>query len=206
MVSMAEGGWTAVGTNQEDDDPVTGIKYHWGAWILRLDENADTIWTRSLILFPEIQDTLGSRQYFHSVAELSSGSIVASGNHEDFWASPSDPVFSGILVKVDKSGCIDNLRCSSTSSTTNNSFSEQSVTVYPNPASEQVTFSFSESIKSKKQIIISDLTGRLVGKIAVSEGQHRVIWSPQKMASGLYFYQLKTAGKLLKSGKLIWSP
>jgi hypothetical protein len=74
---------------------------------------------------------------------------------------------------------------------------------YPNPASEQITFSFNASISSGGGTIwIFDHSGRLANMVAVSAGQHETIVNTGHYAPGLYFYVCKM-GEFRKSDKIV---
>ena len=198
MIPMSDGGWTIVGRNQVNEDTVTGTKYHWGAWILRLDENADTIWTHSLAVFPELNDSLGTAQYLHSVAELSSGSVVASGYYENYW--PPGPSFSGILVKVDKNGCIDTLLCPSVSSTTSTINLGKKVQVYPNPTSDAFGVYFSD-VQSVDIQLFSAAGQIVLNQSDLSSGEQIEVGHLPK---GLYFYIAENDdGQIVDVGKIV---
>jgi hypothetical protein len=79
-------------------------------------------------------------------------------------------------------------------------------TLYPNPASTNLTFSFVNPINHIVTIRIYDLNGKLIENVntAVSnKGLHEYTWSiPSNMNAGLYIYEISnnvnsSRGKLM---------
>ena len=80
----------------------------------------------------------------------------------------------------------------------------------PNPFVNQTAIRYSLSAKSKASLFIYDITGRLVKTLvnaSVEPGVYSINWNgkndrDQEVASGVYFYQLKT-DNYLKTNKLL---
>lgn len=68
---------------------------------------------------------------------------------------------------------------------------------YPNPFNPSTTIRFDIAKASKINIVIYDVTGRIVEQIVKNEfigaGTHEVSFNASKLASGVYFYALETA-------------
>ena len=67
---------------------------------------------------------------------------------------------------------------------------------FPNPFNPSTTIRFQIPKQEYVQLRVFDLAGRLVSTLVdrvVSPGVHSVRFAPQNLASGLYFYRLKTA-------------
>lgn len=76
------------------------------------------------------------------------------------------------------------------------------VSVYPNPATNSVVFSFEANNTLPTKIQIFDMMGKLVEELDAS-GRQSVHWNfSEKIASGVYFY-LITNGKERVGGKLV---
>ena len=76
---------------------------------------------------------------------------------------------------------------------------------YPNPFNSSTNISFSLPKASEIDIDIYDLLGRKITTLLDSympEGNHTVLWQPENISSGIYFYKI-TAGDFSISKKMI---
>lgn len=80
-----------------------------------------------------------------------------------------------------------------------NSYQNNPVILYPNPVQNELNIIFTESEKSGELILYNNI-GQQVASFVVSETNSTV--SLDNLASGLYFYQLKSASKVAQ-GKLL---
>lgn len=80
-----------------------------------------------------------------------------------------------------------------------NSYQNNPVILYPNPVQNELNIIFTESEKSGELILYNNI-GQQVASFVVSETNPKV--SLDSLASGLYFYQLKSANKVAQ-GKLL---
>ncbi len=79
--------------------------------------------------------------------------------------------------------------------------------VFPNPFSNNTTFSYSLRENQKVQINISDIMGKEVQELINSnqdKGNHDIDFNSKALSSGIYFYRIKIGENLL-TGKLIIS-
>ena len=190
MIPMSSGGWLAVGKTflNSTEPPHRG-------WMVRLDEQGDTIWTRSDIAIEN--DTMTSRiNELIAAVELPSGSIIAAGNCVTLQPGKN----WGWIIKVDKNGCIDTLLCHPTVNLKEHKPKEP-IRVFPNPTSQNVTFSFSSS--SNKQLIINDLSGRVIAEAMIPSYQNQYVWSSENHPPGVYFYQVFSGREKIQSGKIV---
>ncbi|MGE5621281.1 MAG: T9SS type A sorting domain-containing protein [archaeon] len=77
---------------------------------------------------------------------------------------------------------------------------------YPNPFNPATTISFSLPYPAFVTLKVYDLPGRETAVLVNEEkkaGVFRVIWRPEDLPSGVYFYQIK-AGSFIKTKKLIF--
>ena len=75
---------------------------------------------------------------------------------------------------------------------------------YPNPFNPQTTIEFEIPDNQKVSLKVYDLLGRVVATLAEGDfkaGIHRVQWNASGVASGLYYYRLRT-GSIVKTKKL----
>jgi len=82
-----------------------------------------------------------------------------------------------------------------------------SVSVYPNPASEEVTIDLGLLNTSKVSLFIYDHTGRLVEKIIERENlsptESQVKWKTSAMTSGMYYYSAMIDGTPVTGGIVV---
>ena len=179
MVPMSDGGWLGVGTNIEKVENPVLAQDHGYAWMFRMDTAGDTLWERKDLVFPDTLFATG--QFLHSAVELPSGSIIAAG----YYASFADTKDWGVLIKVDKNGCVDTINCSPITSTIAPfAPTEGEIKVYPNPASSVVHFDSPES-GAWDRIEVFDFSGRMV-KEKANTNQMDVVELP----AGVYFIRL----------------
>ena len=186
-------GWVAVGGLNA---PTTGMYWNRYAWLMRLDENGEEIWSTQTSLFPDSLATRFITQDLNQVVELSSGSIVASGNFE--WRSGSRDE-RGFLLKVDKNGCWDTIPCRPITSNIEIATRKGEVQIYPNPTSDAFGIYFSDV--QSVDIQLFNAAGQIVlNQSDTSSGEQMEVGHLPK---GLYFYRLSNKGKVVDVGKLI---
>ncbi len=80
------------------------------------------------------------------------------------------------------------------------------VSVYPNPATDNVTVSFNIKQSAKVTIEAIDFTGRTVTTIArkqMAKGGHNTTWNTGSLPNGIYFVRISIAGSGMISKKVI---
>lgn len=76
---------------------------------------------------------------------------------------------------------------------------------YPNPFDEATTLPFELPTPARVAVRVYDVLGRLVATPAegwYGAGSHRVVWRPEGLAPGLYFYRLET-GRTVRTGRVV---
>jgi len=76
-----------------------------------------------------------------------------------------------------------------------------SLDVFPNPASDQVTFLLNSASPLQGQLNVFDLQGRLVATQVFKHNQF--IFNANELPSGCYFFKLTTEEQVLAAGKLL---
>jgi len=86
-----------------------------------------------------------------------------------------------------------------------NKFATTSITVFPNPVSNNLSVTFTENNLAKAQLQITDVQGRniITQNVNVIAGQNKVEVDASKLTNGLYLLQLNIAGKPIVFTKLI---
>ncbi len=68
---------------------------------------------------------------------------------------------------------------------------------HPNPFNPRTTISFSTPREGHVELSVYDIRGRRVGTLmneTLAAGEHSLVFSPDDLASGVYFYKLKAPG------------
>lgn len=79
-----------------------------------------------------------------------------------------------------------------------------SLSVYPNPAKESVTFDFDmQSAPLGSEIIISNLLGAVVNRVVIDNNTGMKSISVTELKDGIYFYNFVNGNRSLKTGKFI---
>lgn len=193
MLPLSDGGYLAVGINAEIDP---SIQSHGYAWMVKLDKNGEVVWERKDLTFPDIGQS--SIQYLSTAAELPGGSIVAAGHYRSGGSH-----YAGILIKVDKDGCIDTL-CTTTSLMDQIARKEIPVRVYPNPATDHMIMELHDGIQDATAMLY-DMSGRMVYQSAVQSGVNVIRRDRNRIHAGMYVWQvLDREGRQRASGKVIF--
>ncbi|MBD3170302.1 MAG: T9SS type A sorting domain-containing protein, partial [candidate division Zixibacteria bacterium] len=70
----------------------------------------------------------------------------------------------------------------------------------PNPFNAQTTIEFSVAEDGDVELSIYNIAGQKIETLVdrhLSAGEHRVNWSAEGYASGIYFYKLRTANEVM---------
>ena len=80
--------------------------------------------------------------------------------------------------------------------------------VYPNPFSDRLNIEFVPVADANAFIEIIDMTGRTISILFESQVkagvQYKVVFKPENINPGIYFYRMKT-GETITTGKLLYN-
>ncbi len=160
-------------------------------WLMKFSPEGDSIWSRHDL--PPFQSLNLNDHFFGGVGVLSSGSIVAGGSATEqgqryIW-----------LVKVTADGCLVTLYCGLVP--TYETVPEVEVAVFPNPCRELVYVELKDYLPKNVKIVLYDAIGQRYKVQPLLAGRN-TIWL-DGLQAGLYFYEIRESGALLKSGKLV---
>jgi len=161
----------------------------------RMDMDGDTLWERKDLVFPDTLFVTG--QYLHSAVELPSGSIIAAGYYSSF----SDTKDWGVLIKVDKNGCMDTLLCSPITSVLPAEAVTYELSIFPNPFHETINVSLSGNHNQPLQFSIHDSYGRVWKREPINTGTNNI--DLNGLPPNLYFFTLKNDKGIIEKGKLM---
>ena len=78
--------------------------------------------------------------------------------------------------------------------------------VWPNPFNPRTTFGLRLAVDvAAARLRVHDLRGRLIETLhdgALAAGEHRFVWQPRQVASGVYLYRLEGGGQVV-TGKVV---
>lgn len=178
LIPVSSGGWLGVGS-KIDSTVSVDVDGHIAAWTIKFTETGDSIWERTDAIFPD--SVLGTVQYLNSAVELQSGNFIAAGYY-------SDNKDYGIIVKMNKDGCMDTLFCAPITSLTNQ-FLDDEINVFPNPTNNQISFESSNN-EIWDKIELFDFSGKLI-KIVHNQNTIQL----KGMTSGIYLAKVWKDGK-----------
>ena len=115
-----------------------------------------------------------------------------------------DPTFreNGLVYKVTADGCIDTL-CTPVSIEDLLSNRDDRVVVYPNPASEMISFDLPDS-EEDYIVEVHSLDGILIHHEILSRTQNAIYLDHSDYSQGLYIWQVKSNdGKIVDTGKVM---
>lgn len=194
LIPVSDGGWLGVGTDSElVSDPFIA-NGHAYAWMSKMNAVGDTLWQRNELTFP---DTLpfATKQILHSAVELPSGSFIAAGYYQ-LW----DPNTYGILMKVNKHGCMDEVVCTPTIVSVEHIETEKAhLSIYPNPTNQNITINYQlPHAPHQLSLTIYNITGKSVHTQPLPTHQGSVnIQLDKNLPAGTYFCHLTADGQVI---------
>jgi hypothetical protein len=162
--------------------------------LTKLSADGDSLWTRMYPISPNI--TSANRFAF---------SLVETEDGYAFCGSMNARMY---IIRTDYDGCvIDGCNID----TFINSLDEMQahLKVYPNPSTDYITISFVGNHSAEMQVVLMDLTGRVVNILDqsfVQKGQeHSVLCDLTNISTGVYLIGLKSDGQTIEVKKVIKS-
>lgn len=165
LQATADGNFLIVGFLNDSD--------WWGSQVIyKFTPSGDSIW-----MYRDYCE-LGCYHFLGGVTELPSGSVVAAGYSENL----DEAKTYGLIIKLDKNGCIDTL-CGSMVSTFETALVGK-IKVYPNPTSNiiNITNPIGESIE------IFDIQGKKVKDVIINKSQQAI--DIQELPKGVYVLKM----------------
>ncbi|MBU0764867.1 MAG: T9SS type A sorting domain-containing protein [Bacteroidetes bacterium] len=163
-------------------------------WLLKMNTNGDTLWTKKYTYFGG-----DSHTYVEDLQLTSDGGYVMTGytinSGNDLWLLKTDSLGNTCTIDtVTWEGCEDPVTVVEIAG-----YGETgSVVVYPNPSTGQITVNCETD--SKAEFVLYDLTGVEVLRSFVN-GQGQI--SLDNISGGIYLYRVVMAGERISTGKLV---
>ncbi|MEI6822519.1 MAG: Ig-like domain-containing protein, partial [Bacteroidota bacterium] len=147
--------------------------------------------THYKILLSDLYNSVGQTNLIASdVVSIVFTKVGNNSSYQDFNISVNNLHFSGTVAGIEQ---------------VNVNNKDVKFSIYPNPAAEQTTLSFSMPQSSKLRISLYNEQGRLINIIAdeyTTVGDHTISYNTASLKSGIYFIKFETEAYLLNS-KLI---
>jgi hypothetical protein len=106
------------------------------------------------------------------------------------------------VMTIDNNGCFSNTACEATFFTDIEYFEPAiAVNLYPNPANEQINFTFTNLQLNQCQLQISNALGQLVSQSEIRNTKSEI--NIGTWPSGIYFWALQQEGRTVRSGKFV---
>ena len=177
-------------------DSITGIY----SWITKFSDDGQIIWNRN---YKMESDTNGYMHEIRDMDEDSDGNLIAVGERLDLVRQGFNTQ-QAYMLKLDKYGCI--IPGCHLVSTKDEYKKDFNIKIYPNPASDFISFYIDDNVKLKvNQYCIRDMSGQLIKEIrSLTPDMHFVIHT-QDFISGTYIIQFLEDGHIVQSEKFIIS-
>ncbi|MBX2929317.1 MAG: T9SS type A sorting domain-containing protein [Saprospiraceae bacterium] len=151
----------------------------WGGGCIlhKFTPSGDSIWT----YLDHCDPFFGCQHFLGGIAELPGGSIVAAGLYENLVEDKSH----GLLIKVDKNGCIDTL-CGNFIIGTREAEIVSKIKVFPNPTSDFIKIGY--PIGDRIEVV--DLNGKVVQSMHTNQSTEQEI-NIQHLPKGVYIVRMQ---------------
>jgi hypothetical protein len=99
-------------------------------------------------------------------------------------------------------GALEGSACDSITSIKSPPSKEAHISLFPNPASDQINLTFEDILHMDMDFIIYAVTGQEVAKYKMPEGLREYTFDISLLNSGIYFYEIRLQGEASISGKI----
>ncbi len=170
------------------------------AWLALHDNGGNKLWEK--YYYWNVDTLLGMR--INDFIETSDGGILVTGAAQRLESDGSIRE-QFLLMKLDSNGCLINDCGLFTGIEEYFPPNETTVSVYPNPASNYLTISYTSNhnLAVKPKAIIYNLQGQVLQEVVLQSNSGQEQISVAGYASGMYLYQVVSGGQVLGSGKVV---
>ncbi|MFT6359856.1 MAG: hypothetical protein ACJAYJ_004091 [Saprospiraceae bacterium] len=187
-------------TGTDTYNPNISWIYQVQGWIMKMDANGDSLWTRKYI-YPVSEMNI---HRFNDIKETPDGGFILCGESLDIEDNVEIPQQSWLL-KLDDHGCLIP-GCYTATEEVENGQLPFKISIYPNPTTDYLNIYhyFSEAeVWQNGQYRILDSQGRIVEQFAVGQNDVTMVVPVWEWAKGIYFLQLVVADGVVKTEKFI---
>ena len=188
IIENNKGNFTIAGQRTYTNNTVSGTVYE-------INQNGDSIFSKEYRLLPN------SQNYFRDVMQVyDKGYCFAGflspmngdGGSQDIW-----------LLKVDSNFCESNVSCGYPTGIRNISFALGVMTLYPNPAQNELIFKFENGVSEDATIAFMDILGKLVVEYPLQiKVNNEAKLNVSELPNGLYYYRINQHNAPSISGKV----
>jgi hypothetical protein len=209
FLPIEDGGYFITGSSFFGSLSSIGEERHKG-FILRLDENRDSLWLRSYLYFNNPMGPNGLTEHYILDSKLSSdGGLVCCGWIQQKQQDPSPLLQTPWLFKVDSLGCLEP-GCQFVHVSEIVIGLENAMSIFPNPVSDvaHIVFSFPENFSAPQhsELVVLDMQGKEVSRhqLALAGAYNeQVELQVTELAAGIYTIHWVNENQWLDSVKLV---
>ena len=181
-------------------------------YLAKIDNNRDSVWFRAYVYFEPLENSWGNGwHYLNSFKETSDGGFVAVGYIQQRGNNPNPLLDSPWIVKVDEYGCIEP-GCHLVNVEEIVIGLENTMSAFPNPASDHVTIQFThpegsslDDLLQNGELIFFDTQGREVYRTNTRSAGFggQITIDINHLPAGLYSAQWVSGKQWLDSTKIL---
>ncbi len=165
--------------------------------VYEINQNGDSLFSREYTIQP------GSQNYFRDVVQAPDKGYCFSGFISPLFANGGTGTQDIWLLKTDSTFCESAVSCGYPTGVRDISYELGEVSVYPNPAQNEVTFKFENEVTSQATIILIDVLGKMIGEHILQINSNNVAkLNVSALPNGLYYYTIKQPSRTNITGKL----
>ena len=99
-------------------------------------------------------------------------------------------------------GVLEGSPCDTTTITEQLIITEQSVSIFPNPAIDKIKLNFEQTLTLSSELIIYTISGQQVAKYFLVEGQDEFLIDVSELNQSMYFYEIRNKKEIYHYGKI----
>jgi hypothetical protein len=182
----------AVGQVYDGDNKPSGFLW-------KLSAIGDSLWARRFHAF-QYPDYL--YDYFIGIKKMSDGGFIAYGRTNNNNRTRIDAGEWGWIVRTDSFGCVERGCHLRDANVELQGQPRVLITVYPNPATHNIQFTWQDIAPSQTFLTFYDVSGKIVVQQSIEIGATQTEISVENQSNGIYFYKINF-GNRFAAGKVI---
>jgi hypothetical protein len=160
-------------------------------------QNGDSLFSR------EYAYQFGCQNYFRDIVQAPDGGYCFAGFFIPVFANGCAGSQDIWLLKVDSNFCESNVSCGYPTGVRNINFEMGVMSLYPNPAQNELIFKFENGVSEDATIAFMDILGKLVVEYPLQINvNNEAKLNVSELPNGLYYYRIKQHNAASISGKV----